>query len=146
MMTRSSSDGADWQAERREAFELHSAALARRKAAETEEARAQVRQFVADMQANAVPPHELKAQSRQGRTTYRTGITGWYLKRNHSLGVSADGSLYTLDVPPSLTARLRGVHLEPADPPLVVGVGGRDGESIPLAELLHLRLTGGADW
>jgi hypothetical protein len=43
-------------------------------------------------------------------------------------------------------SRLRGVTIAPSEPPLVVGVGGRDGESMPLQQLLDLRLAAGDDW
>jgi len=40
-------------------------------------------------------------------------------------------------------ARLRGVTVEPQDPPLQVGRGARDGESIDLDALLARRLDAG---
>jgi len=97
-------------------------------------------------QAQGIPPEPLRARAWGGRTTYRTGIVGWYLKRNGSLGVDTEGNFYVLSAPTSLRARLRGVTLEPSDPPLVVGVGGRDGESMPLQQLLDIRLAAGTDW
>ena len=36
--------------------------------------------------------------------------------------------------------------MTPSDPPLAVGVGARDGESMPLKELLRLRLEAGDEW
>jgi hypothetical protein len=38
------------------------------------------------------------------------------------------------------------VTLKPAEPPLQVGAGGRDGESIALSVLLAMRLDAGDDW
>jgi hypothetical protein len=38
------------------------------------------------------------------------------------------------------------VRISPADLPLTVGLGARDGESIPLEHLLSLRLEEGGDW
>ena len=70
----------------------------------------------------------------------------WYLRRNGSLGVDEDGEFYILSAPTSLAARLRGTTVAPSDPPLVAGVGGRDGESMPLRDLLRLRLEAGSDW
>ena len=46
----------------------------------------------------------------------------------------------------SLRSHLTGARLSPGDPPLTVGIGARDGESMPLAELLDRRLAGGDDW
>lgn len=40
-------------------------------------------------------------------------------------------------------ARLTGVKLQPTDPPLVVGRGGRDGETGDLREFLDWRLAAG---
>jgi hypothetical protein len=79
-------------------------------------------------------------------TSYRTGVTGWYLRRNRSLGADADGNYYILGTPASLRARLLGVRISPSDPPLTVGLGARDGESMPLEQLLRLRLEEGDDW
>jgi hypothetical protein len=79
-------------------------------------------------------------------TSYWTGITGWYLRRNRSLGADADGNYYILGTPASLRARLLGVRISPSDPPLTVGLGARDGESMPLEQLLRLRLEEGDDW
>lgn len=138
--------GEVWRDQRREAFEAHAAALARRKAAETDRARAIIADFVARMSARSVPAHPLRARVAGGRGTYRTGLTGWYVRRNHALGVGVDGEFYILDVPPSLRARFFGADVEPSDPPLVVGEGARDGESIPLDELLEQRLAAGADF
>jgi hypothetical protein len=51
-----------------------------------------------------------------------------------------------LTVPASLRARVTGVVVQPQDPRLIVGEGGRDGESMPLAALLRQRLDAGDDW
>lgn len=64
------------------------------------------------------------------------------VRRDHSLGVDAEGR-YVLVVPRSLRSRLGRAHVPPTDPPMVVGAGGRDGESIPLPDLLRLRLQVG---
>lgn len=94
-------------------------------------------EFVAGQRAAGVAPQPLRARVPGRGKSYRTGLTGWYLRKNRSLAVGEDGSYYILDVPPSLVARFRGVTIEPSDPPLVVGRGARDGESIELAELLR---------
>ena len=70
----------------------------------------------------------------------------WYLNRDGSLGVTPDGGYYVLVTSPSLLARVRGVRLQPVDPPLQVGAGARDGESIALNALLTLRLDAGNAW
>ena len=60
--------------------------------------------------------------------------------------MTEDGEYYVLSCPPSRLGLFRGVHLEPADPPLQVGAGARDGESIALDVLLAMRLAAGDDW
>ena len=59
----------------------------------------------------------------------KTDKRGWYLRKNQSVAVGDDGSYYILTVPGGLKERLRGVQLKPSPPPLIVGKGGRDGET-----------------
>jgi hypothetical protein len=129
-----------WRERRREAAGVHAAALERRKAAETAQARAQLAEFVRVMKERGVEPRPLRASVAGSGTSYRTDVTGWYLRRNRSLGADTDGNFYILGVPASLKARLLGVRILPSDPPLTVGLGARDGESMPLEQLLRLRL------
>jgi hypothetical protein len=133
-------DQASWREERREAAAAQAAALERRKAGESAQARELLVGFVQEMRARGVEPEPLRAQVVGSAASYRTGVVGWYLRRNRSLGVDADANFYILGVPASLKSRLAGVTLLPSDPPLVVGQGARDGESMPLKELLRLRL------
>lgn len=126
--------------ERRAAFAEHHAALERRRAADTARAQSLLDDFVATLRARGVPPVPLRARVN-GRSAYRTGLSGWYLRANRSLAVDTDGRFYVLDTAPSLAGRVRGVRLEPSPPPLHVGVGARDGESMPLADLLERRLS-----
>lgn len=130
------SDGSSWIERRRAAVTAHAAALDRERAAETAEARRLIAGFVRQMTDRRVPPVRLRARVPDRRTTYRTGLTGWYLRRDGSLAVSTDGDFYRLETARSLRSRLTGVRLSPADPPLRIGVGARDGESMPLARLL----------
>jgi hypothetical protein len=129
-----------WREERRQAAAEHAAALVRKKAAETAQARQLITSFIATLKERGVAPEPLRAQVVGSSASYRTGLTGWYLRRNRSLAVDVDGNFYILGVPPSLKSRVAGVHVTPSDPPLVVGQGARDGESMPLADLLRLRL------
>ena len=133
-------DQSSWREERREAAAAHAAALERKKAAETAQARELLIHFVHKMQTLGIEPEQLRAQVVGSTTSYRTDVTGWYLRRNRSLAVDADANFYILGVPASLTARVTGVHITPSDPPLVVGQGARYGESLPLQQLLQLRL------
>lgn len=129
-----------WREERRQAAAEHAAALERRKASETAQARELLADFIATLKERGVEPEPLRAQVVGSNASYRTSLTGWYLRRNRSLAVDADGNFYILGVQASLKARVAGVHVLPSDPPIIVGQGARDGESMPLAELLRLRL------
>jgi hypothetical protein len=135
-----------WRDRRREAAAEQAAALDRRRAQETAKAHDLLVDFVAQAKAAGIEPQPLRAQVVGSGASYRTNLVGWYLKRNKSLAVDADGNFYLLGVQASLKARLSGLHIEPSDPPLTVGLGARDGESMPLKELLHLRLAAGPDW
>lgn len=135
-----------WRQERRAAAEAHAASLARLRAAESAQARELVSGFVQEALRRGIRTRALRARAYSGGATYRTGLRGWYLMRQGNLAVDTDANYHVLTVPPSLLARVRGVTLVPEDPPLAVGRGARDGESMPLEMLLRLRLDGGDDW
>jgi hypothetical protein len=135
-----------WQERRRDAAAEHAATLDRRRAAETAQAREQLARFVDAARERGLRTTPLRARSYNGRSTYRTGLSGWYLKKNGSLGVDTDGRFYVLSATTSLRSRVTGVTVPASDPPLAVGVGARDGESMPLADLLRIRLDAGDDW
>ena len=139
-------DRAAWLEQRRQAVDGHAAALEAGRAAEAEKAAALLAGFVRRATERGLTPAVLSAQSFNGRATYRTKLRGWYLKSNRSVAVGTDGRFYALTVPSSLRARFTGADLEPTTPRLVIGAGGRDGETMPLAELLERRLEAGADW
>ena len=89
-----------------------------------------------------------RRRSRCGRRStpvsrVKTDKRGWYLRKNQSVAVGEDGGYYILTVPGGLKERLRGVQLRPSPPPLIVGKGGRDGETGDLAEFLARRLGQG---
>lgn len=121
-------------------------ALERQQAAESKQAAALLADFVKQAQARGIAPVRLYAKTYDGRSRYRTTTDGWYLKRDRSVAVDADGRFYILSVPASLTSRLRGADLTPSDPPLILGKGGRDGQSIALTEAIENRLAAGNDW
>jgi hypothetical protein len=139
-------EGADWAAKRTDAAAEQVAALERKKAAESVQARRLVQEFVREAVERGLQTRALRARAYDGRTTYRTQLIGWYLKRNGSLAVDVDGNYYIMTAPTSLRARFGGTTVAPVDPPLTVGVGARDGESMPLEHLLRLRLDAGDDW
>lgn len=137
-------DRQEWRDRRREAASAHADALVRRQADESARARTMLADFVTRARAQALEPVPLRARSYDGRHRYRTDVTGWYLKLNETVAVGTDGQFYVLSVPSSLRALLRGATLDPSDPPLVLGKGGRDGESIDLADAIALVLARGA--
>src|SRR3954471_23951127 len=137
---------AAWQQQRRRAVAGHAAALEAGRAAEAREAAALIDGFVHAALERGLTPQTLTARSFDGRATYRTHVRGWYLKSNRSVAVGEDGEYYVLTVPASLRARFTGSDLSPSMPRLIVGAGGGDGETVPLAQLLAQRLDAGVSW
>lgn len=137
---------AQWRERRRQAVAGHAAALAAARAAEAEQAAALLVDFVRQASTRGLSPAVLTARSVDGRATYRTRLRGWYLKANRSVAVGEDGAFYVLNVASSLRARLTGAVVMPSEPRLVIGAGGGDGETMPLAELLRRRLEAGTTW
>jgi hypothetical protein len=128
--------------ERAERAREHRAAHDRRRAHESERAQVLLDRFVADALRLGLPVEELTARPWSGGGRYRTGIEGWYLRHDRSVGVGTDGAYYALVVAPRRFGRWRRLTLTPSPPPLQAGEGARDGESMALEELLLLRL----DW
>jgi len=121
-------------------------AMARAREAESAKARILVEQFARDAVAAGVSPEPLTARAYNGSRRYRTQLTGWYLKRDRSIGISTDGVFYVMSTGGSLKERFTGVTLQPGEPLLEIGRGARDGESMPLTDALAGRLAAGNDW
>jgi hypothetical protein len=130
----------------RERADYHVRMQEQRRARESARAQAMVDEFARTARERGLALTDLTARTWKGSSRYRTGVRGWYLRLDRSVGVDADGRYYALLVPPRSLARFRGVEVEPSPPPLQVGEGARDGESIALAELLRLRLEAGDDF
>ncbi|MCW2810482.1 MAG: hypothetical protein JWP61_940 [Friedmanniella sp.] len=111
-------------------------------AAESREAQVLVDEFVAQARARGIAPGPLKATLYTGKVV-KTDKVGWYLRKNESLAIGEDGSYYVLTVPGGFKERFTGVQLKASPPPLVVGRGGRDGESGDIGEFLQRRLDAG---
>jgi hypothetical protein len=118
----------------------HVQAQRRRSQEESDKAQVLIDRFVEQATRSGLPTEELTARPWSGSGRYRTGVVGWYLRANRSVGVGTDGTFYVLNVPPVRFGRWRTVHVEPAPPPLVVGKGAGDGEVFDLAVLLRQRL------
>ena len=110
--------------------------------AESAKAQELVDAFLADVAAAGIAAEPLRATLYTGQAV-KTDKRGWYLRKNKSVAVGEDGGYYILTVPGGLKERLRGVHLRRSPPPLIVGKGGRDGETGDLAEFLQRRLAQG---
>lgn len=119
--------------------------LERARAQEAREAGAMIARFVDDARTRGVPTTRLRARSYDGSTRYRTNVEGWYIRRDESIGIGTDGGYYVLSTPTSVGARFTGVTLKPSPPPLEVGRGSKDGESLPLEEALRRVLERVAD-
>lgn len=118
----------------------HAEVLRRRSEEESAKAQVLLDRFVEQAEQAGLPTEELTARPRSGGGRYRTGVVGWYLRRNRSVGVGVDGSFYVLNVPPVRLGRWRTVRVDPTPPPLVVGKGAGDGEVFDLDVLLEQRL------
>jgi hypothetical protein len=129
-------EGTSWSEERRAAAEAHAEALARREAGESARARALLQDFVARARARGISPEPLVVQGYGGKGTARSQVKGWYLRVDRSVGVGEDGEFYVLTAPLSLLDRVRGVTVTPREPPLVIGRGSGDGDSIDLADAI----------
>ncbi|GAB1641869.1 hypothetical protein [Krasilnikovia sp. MM14-A1259] len=137
---------AAWREQRRRAVAGQAAALEADRATEVAQATSLLTDFVRRAAERGLPPATLAARSFDGRATYRTRLRGWYLKANRSIAVGEDGQYYVLTVASSLRARFTGAEPVSSPPRLVVGAGGGDGETMPLARLLERRLDAGVVW
>ncbi|MGO1317238.1 MAG: hypothetical protein ACTMIR_09425 [Cellulomonadaceae bacterium] len=126
----------DWASRRREAARSQAEHLEAARARDTAAAERLIADFVERARSAQVPSTPLLARGYNGRGRFRTGLQGWYLRANKSVAVGQDGRFYILVADGGLLGRLRGVTVAPSPPPLVLGAGGRDGESISLRDAL----------
>lgn len=109
---------------------------------ESVQAQKLIDQFVADAAVRGIAAEALRATLYSGQSV-KTDKRGWYLRKNASLAIGEDGAYYILTVPGGLRERIAGVKLRSSPPPLIVGKGGRDGESGDIADFLQWRLDRG---
>jgi len=109
---------------------------------ESREAQKLIDEFVAAAKAKGMVPHPLRATLYGGQSV-KTDKVGWYIRKNESIAIGEDGGYYVLTVPGGLRERFTGVKLTPSAPPLVIGRGGKDGESGDIADFLKWRLEAG---
>ncbi|MCF4120905.1 hypothetical protein L1785_07920 [Antribacter sp. KLBMP9083] len=132
----------DWARQRGEAVRVQAERLRARQDAEHARAGALLHKFVGAASAAGLAPEDLRVRGYGGRGTARTPLRGWYLRADRTAGVSTDGDFYVLTAPLSLFDRVRGVRPVPTNPPLILGAGGKDGESVALVEALDRLLPG----
>lgn len=137
----SPSEQQEWSRRRQEVFAAKEQALQAAREQEHLEATALIREAVERYRAAGIAPVPLRARPYRGSGTLRTGLEGWYLKHDRSLAVDAEGRYYVLRVDGGLRSRLLGATPEPSPAPMIVGRGGRDGDSFALQELLDMRLA-----
>ncbi len=132
----------DWAAHRTEAARIQHERLRARQDAEHQRAEALLEQFMNAIARKPVPAQPLRVRGYGGNFSARTNLHGWYLRIDRTAGVSTQGDFYILTAPLSVLDRVRGVHPEPSRPPMVLGAGGKDGDSIDLVDALERVLPG----
>lgn len=130
----------DWASGRREAAAELQRRLKARKHQEAVKAQEIIDAFLATAPERAVAPEPLMVKGRSGGRA-KTTLRGWYLKTDNSVAVATDGHFYVLTADLGLKERLRGYTPRPTPPPLIVGEGGGDGETIDMSDALarHLK-------
>lgn len=98
-------------------------------------AQVQVDEFVATAKSRGLTPEPLRAQLMDG-TRVKSDQVGWYLNKARTLAIAPDGRFFQLLTNGGRLARFTGVKLSPSPPPLVIGRGGRDGETGDLKDFL----------
>ena len=106
------------------------------KRAEALSAQVLIDAVVATARERGIPTERLMATQLDGRVV-KTDRAGWYVNKKKSVAVGEGGEWFILTVPSSAWGRFTGVKLHPSPPELVVGRGGRDGESGDLSEFLQ---------
>lgn len=121
--------------DRREAARRMADLAASARRGEAQAAQVLIDDFLVAVRARGIAPERLVATQLDGRQV-RTDKTGWYVNRKRSIAIGEQGEWYVLTVPSSPFGRFTGVRLEASPPEMVVGRGGRDGESGDLADFL----------
>jgi hypothetical protein len=117
--------------------------LAQRQNAEHQRAEALLAQFMPAVTTRGPAPVELMVQGYGGVGEAPTNLRGWYLRNNRTCALGTDGKFYVLIAPLSrLHLPFMKVKVAPTRPPLIIGEGGKDGDSIDLADALERVLPG----
>lgn len=132
---------ADQPADRREAARRMADLAASARRGEAQAAQVLIDDFLSRVRERGLAPERLMATQLDGRQV-RTDKVGWYLNKKRSVAIGEGGEWYVLVVPSSALSRFTGVKLVASPPEMVVGRGGRDGESGDLEDFLQRVLDG----
>lgn len=132
-----------WRQARRDAADAHAEALAQRDARESAQARALLADFVRRAKEQGLASEQLVVRGYGGKGSARSQVRGWYLRLDGAVGVGEDGEFYVLTAPLTLLERIRGVRIAPTDPPLIIGKGGGDGDTIDMTAAIERLLASG---
>lgn len=132
----------DWRETRSRAAAERAAALERARETEAAHAQALLDQFVTAATAADLPTTRFVVLGFGGRGRARSDIDGWLLRRNGTIGLGTDGTMYRLTDDLSLLDRFRTVTPRAIPPQRQIGAGGRDGDSIMLEDALERLLPG----
>ena len=132
---------ADQPPDRREAARRMADLAASARRSEAQAAQVLIDDFLSRVRERGLAPERLMATQLDGRQV-RTDKVGWYLNKKRSVAIGEGGEWYVLVVPSSALSRFTGVKLAASPPEMVVGRGGRDGESGDLIDFLERVLNG----
>lgn len=99
-----------------------------------------VDEFVATARQKGLSPEPLRAVLMDG-TRVKSDQVGFYLNKARTLAIAPDGRFFQLLTTGGRFARFTGVKLTAVPPPLVIGRGGRDGETGDLKDFLARALA-----
>lgn len=133
----------EWSQQRKIAAQEHADRLAAKQQAESDRAQAMIDTFIMAAEDAGLEPYPLMATAYQERFRAKTNITGWYLRQDKRAGIDTAGRFYLLSMPLSFLDRFRTVTPPQSMPPLVLGAGGKDGESLDMDQALTRLLP---DW
>jgi len=130
-------------AQRTEAAAIQASRLAQRQDAEHRRAELQLEAFLPVVKAHGPAPVDLVVQGYGGVGTAPTNLRGWYLRNNRTCALGTDGRFYVLIAPLNrFHPPFIKVKVPPSRPPMIIGEGGKDGDTIELAEALERILPG----